>query len=77
MSIYKWTRVRYCRSRMGNNGVSGFMMVEALKDKGYNGYVVAAPSANELVQIFKLAAPVFIMMISKAPCMKIEDGERG
>ncbi|XP_076900727.1 protein DETOXIFICATION 46, chloroplastic-like isoform X1 [Bidens hawaiensis] len=57
--------------------VAGFMMVEALKDKGYNGYVVAAPSANELVQIFKLAAPVFIMMISKAPCMKIEDGERG
>ncbi|XP_076948727.1 protein DETOXIFICATION 46, chloroplastic-like isoform X2 [Bidens hawaiensis] len=57
--------------------VAGFMMVEALKDKGYNGYVVAAPSANELVQIFKLAAPVFIMMMSKAPCMKIEDGERG
>ncbi|XP_076935392.1 uncharacterized protein LOC143602023 [Bidens hawaiensis] len=57
--------------------VAGFMMVEALKDKGYNGYVVAAPSANELVQIFKLVAPVFIMMMSKAPCMKIEDGERG
>ncbi|KAF5759827.1 hypothetical protein HanXRQr2_Chr16g0746091 [Helianthus annuus] len=48
---------------MASQVVSGFMMVEALKDKGYNGYAVAVPSANELLQIFKLAAPVFIMMI--------------
>ncbi|KAJ0681480.1 putative multi antimicrobial extrusion protein DinF [Helianthus annuus] len=50
---------------MASQVVSGFMMVEALKDKGYNGYAVAVPSANELLQIFKLAAPVFIMMMSK------------
>ncbi|KAF5807151.1 hypothetical protein HanXRQr2_Chr05g0230341 [Helianthus annuus] len=41
------------------------MMVEALKDKGYNSYAVAIPFANEVLQIFKLAASVFIMMLSK------------
>ncbi|MFS8010830.1 hypothetical protein Hanom_Chr14g01301611 [Helianthus anomalus] len=50
---------------MASRVVSGFMMVEALKDKGYNGYAVAVLSANELLQIFKLAAPIFIMMMSK------------
>lgn len=45
--------------------VAGFMMIEALKDKGYNGYAIAVPSAKELLLIFKLAAPVFIMMMSK------------
>ncbi|KAK1422923.1 hypothetical protein QVD17_18212 [Tagetes erecta] len=45
--------------------VSGFMMIEALKDKGYDGYAIAVPSANELLQIFQLAAPVFITMMSK------------
>lgn len=45
--------------------VAGFMMIEALKDKGYNGYAIAVPSPAELLQIFKLAAPVFIMMMSK------------
>ncbi|CAI9275646.1 unnamed protein product [Lactuca saligna] len=45
--------------------VAGFMMIEALKDKGYNGYAIAVPSPTELLQIFKLAAPVFIMMMSK------------
>ncbi|CAH1435833.1 unnamed protein product [Lactuca virosa] len=45
--------------------VVGFMMIEALKDKGYNGYVIAVPSPTELFQIFKLIAAVFIMMMSK------------
>ncbi|GJZ82648.1 protein DETOXIFICATION 46, chloroplastic [Tanacetum coccineum] len=45
--------------------VAGFMMIEALKDKGYNGYAIAVPTASELLLIFKLAAPVFIMMMSK------------
>ncbi|KAJ0812495.1 hypothetical protein HanPSC8_Chr17g0762641 [Helianthus annuus] len=45
--------------------VAGFMMIESLKDKGYIGYAIAVPSANELLQIFKLAAPVFVMMMSK------------
>lgn len=45
--------------------VAGFMMIEALKDKGFNGYAIAVPTASELLLIFKLAAPVFIMMMSK------------
>lgn len=40
-------------------------MVEALKDKGFNGYAIVVPTASELLLIFKLAAPVFIMMMSK------------
>ncbi|MFS8031336.1 putative multi antimicrobial extrusion protein [Helianthus anomalus] len=50
---------------MASQVVAGFMMIESLKDKGYNGYAVDVPSANELLQIFKLAAPVFMMMMSK------------
>ncbi|KAK1437891.1 hypothetical protein QVD17_03691 [Tagetes erecta] len=45
--------------------VAGFMMIESLKDKGFNGYAIDVPSANELLQIFKLSAPVFMMMMSK------------
>ncbi|KAJ0667101.1 putative multi antimicrobial extrusion protein DinF [Helianthus annuus] len=50
---------------MASQIVAGFMMIESLKDKGYIGYAIAVPSANELLQIFKLAAPVFVMMMSK------------
>ncbi|KAF5754601.1 putative multi antimicrobial extrusion protein [Helianthus annuus] len=50
---------------MASQVVAGFMMIESLKDKGYNGYAIAVPSANELLQIFQLAAPVFMMMMSK------------
>ncbi|KAM0001735.1 putative multi antimicrobial extrusion protein DinF [Helianthus debilis subsp. tardiflorus] len=50
---------------MASQIVAGFMMIESLKDKGYNGYAIAIPSANELLQTFKLAAPVFVMMMSK------------
>ncbi|KAL7600635.1 hypothetical protein Lser_V15G24571 [Lactuca serriola] len=45
--------------------VARFMMIEALKDKGYNGYDIAIPSLTELLQIFKFVAPVFIVMMSK------------
>nr|KAJ0193127.1 hypothetical protein LSAT_V11C800450630 [Lactuca sativa] len=45
--------------------VAGLMMIEALKDKGYNGYIIVVPSPTKLFQIFKLTSPVFIMMMSK------------
>jgi Na+-driven multidrug efflux pump len=45
--------------------VAAFMMIEALNNKGYNGYAISIPSPTELHQIFMLAAPVFIMMTSK------------
>lgn len=41
------------------------MMIVALNKKGYNGYLIAVPSLSELLQIFKLAAPVFVTMVSK------------
>ncbi|KAM7479353.1 hypothetical protein LguiA_027566 [Lonicera macranthoides] len=45
--------------------VAGYMMIEALNNKGYNGYAINIPSPSELQQIFMIAAPVFIMMTSK------------
>ncbi|XP_026456911.1 protein DETOXIFICATION 46, chloroplastic-like [Papaver somniferum] len=45
--------------------VAAFMMIGALKNKGYNAFSIAIPSAKELLQIFELAAPVFVTMISK------------
>lgn len=41
-------------------------MIEALNKKGYNGFSISIPSAEELLQIFTLAAPVFVTMMSKA-----------
>lgn len=40
-------------------------MIDALNKKGYNGFSLAVPSSNELVEIFVLASPVFITMMSK------------
>ncbi|CAA2979921.1 DETOXIFICATION 46, chloroplastic-like [Olea europaea subsp. europaea] len=45
--------------------VAGYMMIEALNKKGYNGFSISIPSAEELLQIFTLAAPVFVTMMSK------------
>ncbi|KAF6160539.1 hypothetical protein GIB67_019479 [Kingdonia uniflora] len=45
--------------------VAGFMMIDALNKKGFNAFAVSIPSPKELLQIFELAAPVFITMISK------------
>ncbi|XP_057966132.1 protein DETOXIFICATION 46, chloroplastic-like [Malania oleifera] len=45
--------------------IAACMMIEALNNKGYNGFSVAVPSPSELLQIFKLAAPVFVTMMSK------------
>nr|GMD07077.1 protein DETOXIFICATION 46, chloroplastic-like [Ipomoea batatas] len=46
--------------------VAAYMMIEALNQKGYNGFAVSIPSYKELQQIFVLAGPVFITMMSKA-----------
>ncbi|KAL2460086.1 MATE efflux family protein 4 [Abeliophyllum distichum] len=45
--------------------VAGYMMIEALNKKGYNGFAISIPSPEELLQIFMLAAPVFVTMMSK------------
>ncbi|GER42289.1 MATE efflux family protein [Striga asiatica] len=45
--------------------VAAYMMVQALNSKGYNGFAISIPSPDELYQIFILAAPVFVTMMSK------------
>ncbi|XP_030523091.1 protein DETOXIFICATION 46, chloroplastic [Rhodamnia argentea] len=50
---------------MASQVVAGYMMMAALNKKGYNAFAISVPSADELLSIFVLAAPVFITMISK------------
>ncbi|KAL6545988.1 Protein DETOXIFICATION 46, chloroplastic [Orobanche gracilis] len=45
--------------------VAAYIMVQALNNKGYNGFAISIPSPDELYQIFMLAAPVFVTMMSK------------
>ncbi|XP_041998753.1 protein DETOXIFICATION 46, chloroplastic-like [Salvia splendens] len=45
--------------------VASWMMIEALNIKGYNGYSISLPSPDQLLEIFMLAAPVFVTMMSK------------
>ncbi|KAG9442814.1 hypothetical protein H6P81_018668 [Aristolochia fimbriata] len=45
--------------------VAAFMMISNLNQTGYNAFAVAVPSPNELLQIFEIAAPVFLTMIAK------------
>ncbi|XP_057788474.1 protein DETOXIFICATION 46, chloroplastic [Salvia miltiorrhiza] len=45
--------------------VAAYMMIEALNNKGYNGYAFSLPSPDQLLEIFMLAAPVFVTMMSK------------
>lgn len=40
-------------------------MIEALNEKGYNGYAISIPSPKELLAIVGLAAPVFVTMMAK------------
>lgn len=49
--------------------VAAYMMVEALNKKGYSAFTVSVPSPNEFLQIFAIAAPVFITMFSKVCCI--------
>ncbi|KAK6916623.1 Multi antimicrobial extrusion protein [Dillenia turbinata] len=45
--------------------IAGYMMIETLNKKGYNGYSISIPMPDELLQIFEVAAPVFVTMVSK------------
>ncbi|XP_040364861.1 protein DETOXIFICATION 46, chloroplastic isoform X2 [Rosa chinensis] len=45
--------------------VAGYMMIEALNKKGYDGYAISVPSSKELLTVLGLAAPVFITLMSK------------
>ncbi|XP_044488721.1 protein DETOXIFICATION 46, chloroplastic-like isoform X2 [Mangifera indica] len=45
--------------------VAGYMMIMSLNKKGYNGFALSVPSPSDLLEILGLAAPVFVMMMSK------------
>ncbi|KAK4491423.1 hypothetical protein RD792_002171 [Penstemon davidsonii] len=45
--------------------VAAYMMIEALNKKGYDGFAISIPSLDEFLQIFKLAAPAFLTIMSK------------
>ncbi|CAN8314616.1 unnamed protein product [Cochlearia groenlandica] len=45
--------------------VAAYMMMDALKKKGYNAFSLCVPSSSELSTIFGIAAPVFVTMMSK------------
>jgi hypothetical protein len=45
--------------------VAAFMMMQNLKNKGFQAFSFTIPSAGELLQIFEIAAPVFVTMTSK------------
>lgn len=48
--------------------VAAYMMIDTLNKKGYNGFAVSLPSVDDIMEIFKLAAPVFVVMMSKVYC---------
>ncbi|XP_056160898.1 protein DETOXIFICATION 46, chloroplastic-like isoform X3 [Syzygium oleosum] len=50
---------------MASQVVAAYTMMAALNKKGYNAFAISVPSADELLSILGLAAPVFITMISK------------
>ncbi|KAK1572293.1 hypothetical protein Q3G72_030298 [Acer saccharum] len=52
-------------STMTSQLISAYMMIETLTKKGYDPFAIAVPSPNEFLQIFAIAAPVFVSMFSK------------
>ncbi|GJM90061.1 hypothetical protein PR202_ga06303 [Eleusine coracana subsp. coracana] len=45
--------------------IAAFMMMRNLNNKGFRAFSLTIPSARELLQIFEIAAPVFVTMTSK------------
>ncbi|KAL5791018.1 hypothetical protein ACOSQ2_005906 [Xanthoceras sorbifolium] len=50
---------------MTSQVISAYMMIGTLNKKGYNPFAISVPSANEFLQMFAIAAPVFVSMFSK------------
>ncbi|KAI4318337.1 hypothetical protein MLD38_032059 [Melastoma candidum] len=50
---------------MASQVIASYMMLAALKSKGYNAFSVSMPTLDELLRIVGLAALVFITMMSK------------
>ncbi|XP_024033687.1 protein DETOXIFICATION 46, chloroplastic isoform X1 [Citrus clementina] len=52
-------------SQNASQVIAAYMMIINLNQKGYNAFAISIPLPNELLAIFELAAPVFVMMMSK------------
>ncbi|KAB1207411.1 MATE efflux family protein 4, chloroplastic [Morella rubra] len=50
---------------MASQVVAAYMMIKALNNKGYSAFAISVPSPKEFMQIFAIAAPVFVTMFSK------------
>ncbi|KAK7257983.1 hypothetical protein RIF29_32348 [Crotalaria pallida] len=50
---------------MASQVVAAYMMIQNLKEKGYNAFAFSIPSGKEFLSILALAAPVFVTMMSK------------
>ncbi|KDO43903.1 hypothetical protein CISIN_1g0086951mg, partial [Citrus sinensis] len=50
---------------MASQVIAAYMMIINLNQKGYNAFAISIPLPSELLAIFELAAPVFVMMMSK------------
>ncbi|XP_066329161.1 protein DETOXIFICATION 46, chloroplastic-like [Miscanthus floridulus] len=50
---------------MVSQAVAAFMMMQNLSNKGFRAFSFTIPSVRELLQIFEIAAPVFVTMTSK------------
>ncbi|EPS68689.1 hypothetical protein M569_06079, partial [Genlisea aurea] len=45
--------------------VAAFLMIRTLNEKGYNGFAISFPTVNDFIQIYAIAAPAFIAIMSK------------
>lgn len=45
--------------------VAAYTMIDSLNRKGYNGFSISIPSLIELQEIFSIAAPVFVTLVTK------------
>ncbi|XP_054785653.1 protein DETOXIFICATION 46, chloroplastic-like isoform X2 [Prosopis cineraria] len=52
-------------STLASQIVAAYMMIGELNKKGYNSFAISVPSPSECLQIFGIAAPVFVTMFSK------------
>ncbi|XP_062176441.1 protein DETOXIFICATION 46, chloroplastic-like [Alnus glutinosa] len=50
---------------MASQLIAAYMMIEALNKKGFSAFAISIPSPSEFMQIFAIAAPVFVTMFSK------------
>ncbi|XP_078446130.1 MATE efflux family protein isoform X2 [Wolffia australiana] len=64
-SVFNYGIAGAAWATMVSQVIAGYMMARALTKAGFNAFSLTLPSPKELLQIFEIAAPVFITMTSK------------